>query len=262
MGQQQRRKTMKKRRTGGAKIGEGATGSVYRPALPCIEGTKYSTDEYVSKVVEFTTAEREFSASEYIKNAIPSYNKYFCLVEHYCQFEPTNNINTGPPTEFRDYLSISPFCGEAVSYVLRKENITESIFIGILFYTITLIEGIRRLHDVNVIHGDIHIGNILYDSKTRKLRLIDFEAAYSPETDEQFIKGEYNDLALLYDSVYTICDIIVKSRKLHTSEPIKRWMSEQLNTKKPILGTNLVSAVDDINNKLNEFVEMIYNNYD
>jgi serine/threonine protein kinase len=128
-------KNKSKGKKGGAKIGEGASGVVYKPSLKCgdLNNSKYATANYVSKVTDKRTADEEMEIANYIRMNIPDYADFCCIPEKTCQFDPQFNprnsmINMNNNTEFINtlynttseapYLIITPYCGASVESLL------------------------------------------------------------------------------------------------------------------------------------------------
>jgi len=221
-----RRKTLRQRRTRpksverlkkivAERVGKGSFGTVSRPPKHCkiflsknagninravFEETYLDNPEYVSKQTDIINAEKELEVANYIKENLPDWREYFCLVEFIC----------GAPDEIRnefgDYLdtiAIAPYCGvplndTSIGYFTKEKKsgynvykkpkvyLTEMELCCLVDSLKKLIIGVGKLHSIGVFHQDIHPYNILYNFKNGALYLIDFGGTKSFETINKY----------------------------------------------------------------------------
>lgn len=168
-------------------IGSGGFGIVSRPPAKCDSfinknfnqnawrAAYYGNPNYISKLTEYSSAERELDTALAIKDVMPNYENYFCLVEFICNAPVSKSIKRGND-DYNTY-AISPYCGITLEDYMRSDIIAP-INVFELCYLVTslqyMIIGLQTMHTHHIYHKDIHEGNILYDSDSRLMRLIDF----------------------------------------------------------------------------------------
>jgi len=168
-------------------IGSGGFGIVSRPPAKCDSflnknfnqnawrAAYYGNPNYISKLTEYSSAQRELDTALAIKDVIPNYEDYFCLVEFICNAPVSKSIKRGGD-DYNTY-AISPYCGITLEDYIRSD-ITAPINIFELCYLVPslqyMIRGLQIMHIHHIYHKDIHEGNILYDSDSGLMRLIDF----------------------------------------------------------------------------------------
>ena len=261
-----RRKTI--RRRGGAKIGQGTYGAVHMPPLKCLVSAndngknehaeankKYATGNYVSKLTSYYSAKKELFVSSQIRERVKNWNKFCCLVDYICQYDPEqisnmnrNNNNKGNnkgsnsshhSVDERNYIAISQYCGIPISKVLDsiienkvgdlltppQKNISSAKRAGIIVRFLSalgqFIVYMGDLHKGHIYHQDIHRDNILYDIGSGQLRLIDFglsEVHENVAESPTHKNSQLMDLEMLLNTLYEVVCVIVKSRILDTEE--------------------------------------------
>lgn len=200
-------------------IGSGGFGIVSRPAAKCDSflnknfnqnawrAAYYNNPNYISKLTEYGSAARELEVALVIKDEIPNYDDYYCLVEFICNAPQSKSINRNG--DFYGTYAISPYGGIPFSELLRQD-IVAPMNVFELCYLLTalqqLVLGIRLLHIRHIFHKDIHDENILYDSENYMLRLIDFGLAENHSDIKNvdspiIINSESHDLEMLLDNV-------------------------------------------------------------
>jgi serine/threonine protein kinase len=223
-------------------IGTGGFGIVSRPPARCdsfinknfnqnaFRGAYYGNPNYISKLTEYINAKHELDISLAIKEIIPNYQNYFCLVEFICNAPKSKSINRNG--YFYDTYAISPYCGIPLNQYLRQD-INAPVNIFELCYLVpalqTMISGLQQLHLEHIYHIDIHDENILYDSETGLLRLIDFGLAkdlriIKNNNDPIIIREEYYDLDMLVNKIIIplinfLLDSRINKSKIHIKYP-------------------------------------------
>ncbi len=176
------------------KIGEGLTGKVYYPALECEDSTKQPTGDYVSKVMKKDAAQKEYTTTESLRKLKPSGVVY---PEHICD-------QKGNPTMS---LLFSRYGGEELSrYYDAAHQKTSGKLLwwqtpadpkdiaeipNIIKALETLRDEIVYLNSNGIYHNDVQTDNIVYDKKSKKAYLIDFEKMSSipSENDKEVIES-------------------------------------------------------------------------
>ena len=173
-------------------IGSGGFGVVSRPPQMCgrylsneenfnsaaFRETYLGNPEYISKLTEFSGAEHELAIGTYIKDNLDNYQNYVCLVEFICQAPPNKSIEVNG--DFYGTYAIAPYCGAPLSKLIENE-IPPPVSVFELCFLITALQhltrGVSSLHRIRIFHQDIHLENILWDTDTGLMRLIDFGLA-------------------------------------------------------------------------------------
>jgi hypothetical protein len=184
------RRVQKRRRTrrGGTKLGEGKYGFVIDPAIPC-EGK--DTTGYVSKVFktkeEFDSVNKDVIAK--IKE-IPNYENYFILPE-FCENvgKPSQeNMKDGVTEENKrnGYLmkkagtiTLRERIKEFATPSMYGDRYTEDDLANFIHDNLkNVFDGLRLLHEKNILHGDLHTENIIEWGTTDTFRIIDFDRSF------------------------------------------------------------------------------------
>lgn len=170
-------------------IGSGGFGVVSRPPARCgsfisknINANQnafrevYAGDNnYISKLTEYYAAEKELNIGLAIKERIPEYYYYYCLVEFICNAPESKSIERNG--DYYGTYAISPYCGVTLTNYFKSVEAAPfnkfELYHSLPMFR-SLVIGILLLHDNNIVHQDIHEGNILYEKEYGLLRLIDF----------------------------------------------------------------------------------------
>jgi serine/threonine protein kinase len=199
-------------------IGSGGFGIVSRPPARCdsfidknfnqnaYRAAYYGNPNYISKLTDRYNAERELSTANAIRDEIENYGDYFCLVEFICNAPESKSFING--ADYYNTYAISSYCGITLNQYLR-DDIINPINVFELCYLVTslqfLINGLQQLHLKHIYHKDIHDENILVDTNTGQMRLIDFGLS----DDLRHIKNDSNP-AIIYDEFHDL-DYLVKN---------------------------------------------------
>ena len=171
---------------------------------------RYYKDEKLSNYFEKILSEIEIMGiltksadNEYVINFYEliydneSENKFYnlYLVNDYCDIGMIMNRDTENYNHFHNPLLIKYFYPEFKiesenfdSNLVKKNSIPLEIKHGIakiLFKQILL--GIKYIHSFNIVHRDIKIENILFDSKDGKIKLIDFSISTIVKSENKLI---------------------------------------------------------------------------
>ena len=230
------------RRLNHKKLGQGDFGIVQRPPGECLNRNDnkiilehYASKDYVSKLTESIKAEQEKTIADNIRERIPDWYDYYCLVEYICS-APNPIRHNGDEI---DTLAIMPYCGISLENLISdspKINIDAHGYWFILFRLKQLIKGINKLNFNNIFHLDIHPGNIAFNWPENKreirsytalkLLLIDFgQAIYLPDIDpdsKTILSSELMDMEqLLLKVIVPVCNYIIKSNIFLKSKEVK-----------------------------------------
>jgi hypothetical protein len=184
-----------KRLKGGKRIGQGANGAVFSPALLCSDSfLEKNAGGYVSKVMSKDDAEKEYKQSMLVK-ALDPRGKWSITAEKICPVGlKQDNANFTYKSD--DYQILYRNGGVSLWKLILKEGSTDyilnylngqtfdgesddSVFLNlntsglpILIKAVkSLLPGLNVLNKV-YLHSDLHFDNILYDGSV--CRIIDF----------------------------------------------------------------------------------------
>jgi serine/threonine protein kinase len=172
--------------SGGKMIGDGVYGCVFMPKLKCkpnttvtLKGTSVAPSEsYVSKLIDPESASIEFRLSKTISN-IPLWKNYFVISESMCTpaVQQTESdlgkcevLEDVPITSFK-MLSM-PYRGDS----LHLHRFPSSSF-DFMRFAKHLMEAGALMALFQIVHRDLHQGNILVDSQ-HVPRIIDFNLSF------------------------------------------------------------------------------------
>lgn len=223
-------------------IGAGGFGIVSRPPARCDSflnknfnqnawrAAYYGNPNYISKLTEYSSAERELEVGIAIKDVIPNYENFFCLVEFICNAPESKSINRNG--DYYNTYAISPYCGTPLDKYMRYDNIAP-VNIFELCNLVPSIQymtgGLIKLHLNHIYHKDIHGENILYDSDSGLCRLIDFGLAddlrhIKSHNSPVIIGQEHHDLDMLVKNIIIplieyLLDSRINESKIHIKYP-------------------------------------------
>ena len=209
--------------SGGRYLSKGSYKCVFTPTLKCLgederyRGTSNPTD-YVSAVMTKKDAEDEIQELNKILPLIDPHGEYTIQSIHSCKL---GNLDSSeePPEDFercgmmdmysgeypyQDYRGdgdqdlvqlIFPYGGKDLSFIKNTLSTDVDIEVKYLYINfISILQGIKKMKDLEFIHGDIKPPNILYNKITKKYYLIDF--GLSKKTSEiysNYVDGFYFD---------------------------------------------------------------------
>ena len=167
-------------------LNQGAYGCVYYPGFTC-KGNTEKSKRYVTKIeIHDKTSKNELDISKTVKT-IKNYNKFFSPVVKHCisrfkqvdkyrdKLEDCEPINI-EENIYNDFIIIY------INYIKGKElekhilNIESPVIatLSIISSYTYLLNSIKRLQEKNIIHYDLHTGNILFDLNKKIPIIIDF----------------------------------------------------------------------------------------
>lgn len=187
-------------------IGEGTYGCVVKPGLKCKENINIRGR--LSKLMSLKSAKDELNEMQ-ILSSIPGIEKYAIEMPTLCtpikskafrdSFDTTkpefcsgedllrskleddrHNINTNEASLYQDKVSsllIEDGGVDLYKLVTEPGLLTETNLRPFLTATVKLIEGLQFFRNNDVIHRDIKLGNIVYNTSTEVIKYIDFGMA-------------------------------------------------------------------------------------
>jgi serine/threonine protein kinase len=168
-------------------IGEGLSGIVYYPALPCKDKTSnFNSTGFVSKLTTRKNAEQELANASEINRTIPT---HAIFATHICESHfqiVTKSKKVLDTLVFSKYggIEITLYQTEMEKYAYSsklssedKRNATNKLplYRNILNALQELREQVEQMNNKHFFHNDISYDNIVYSIDTNQAYLIDFE---------------------------------------------------------------------------------------
>jgi len=283
--------------TNSEEIGSGGFGIVSRPPAKCDSFQNknawrpayYGNPNYISKLTEYSSAERELEIGIAIKDVIPNYEDYFCLVEFICNAPVSKHIRRDG--DYYNTYAISPYCGITLENYIRRDSIEtgasmnkddsnmKQLNIFELCYLVPslqyMIRGLQIMHTHHIYHKDIHQGNILYDSDSGLMRLIDFGLSddrrnIKNDNHPAIINEELHDLDMLITYVIKplitfLLDSRISTESVHMKYPYIEDFYHELKRFKQVMNSmmnpknkNKYKNVTDNEEKLVRLLNVVY----
>jgi len=189
-------KTRKLRRKGGALMGQGSYGCVFRPALACSKNTRNRPGQ-ISKLMDGEDAIQELKQRDLFRTIDPS-QKYFLYPFEICDpklpFRTSNNVGKCKvPMKIRKILQ-SLDGGKSIQDIHIEPREYPAFFKSIT----NLFEGLEKAHAKDVIHNDIKPDNIVVakpDNGHFNTRFIDFGISFKWDDLDTLSKNEKTPFA-------------------------------------------------------------------
>ena len=83
-------------------------------------------------------------------------------------------------------------------YVIQTQKIPETITVDMnptesIEIIINILEAVKEMHSLGIVHLDLHLGNILVDTRSNKVYIFDFDRSYL-DADEKTILGPFDSI--------------------------------------------------------------------
>lgn len=207
-------------------INQGAYGCIYHPGINCRGGKENLT--FITKIqVNERTIENEKQISDYVRDNIKGYVRYFAPIVKQCPVKITKKYNTEiKQCEFfknktERELATTTFVSNKVRFVGNKNLLKYIIYIQSPFECIKtiletyhyILKGITKLADNNIVHNDLKHNNIMFDEKADHPIIIDFGLSF--RTTELTPENIKNTFFLLDTYSYWSIDIIMINYIIH-----------------------------------------------
>ena len=213
------KQTDKKENLPSSLLNQGGYGCVYYPAVKCLEDSSLDQKKYVSKLqVLNKSAINEVKISKIIKNII-GFDNFFAPIVNICdidlkKFDNTQTdehgetcgiINRKAHRQFAllhiPYIHDGNFNKNIIKFGVRKT------FIGLIDCYNHLLNGLRHLADIDILHYDLKNDNILYNSVKQQPIIIDFGLSINlkpilPLFAKKNVTLSHRDIKLLRDKFY------------------------------------------------------------
>ena len=187
-------------------IGQGSYGCVYKPGINC-KGDTNTNEKIVSKItiIEPSTI-NEFKISILVKK-IENFQARFCPILKKCNVSFNKILNTlnesADECELLNKLYDKEYVLLYLNYIPGRLSLKEflyksfetnySIFYPEMFNSLMYsLTSVLLLNSKNIIHNDLHSGNIIYNTKTSKPIIIDFGLSYFSNDFYKFNKENLN----------------------------------------------------------------------
>lgn len=214
-------KTRKLRRIGGALIGQGTYGCVFRPALPCRGNTRNRPGQ-ISKLMDASDAEEELKQRDLFRSVDPT-QKYFLYPFEICDpklpFDKKNRVNDcSVPMTVRKILQ-SLDGGESIQNI----NVDRADYPALFQSISNLFEGLEKAHAKDIVHNDIKPDNIVVtktaDGKFNS-RFIDFGISFKWDDLDALSKNKKTPFAR-NDKGHSVFDLqyLYWSIEVHFTNP-------------------------------------------
>lgn len=204
---------------------QGGFGCVFHPRISC-SGKSTNINEFVSKLQRKNyNSENEIKIGKTIIKKIKNYSLFFIPVLEGCDINISSiNESLLKKCEIIRKDDVSKYVLMKLKYIknidfhkflIDPKETKEKVFINTLETYLYLLESIKKLSEINIIHFDLKTENILYDLKTRCPLIIDFgislnmnEYSYSKALDYFYIYApEYYIWPL---EVHILCYVVNK----------------------------------------------------
>jgi hypothetical protein len=174
---------------GGALIGEGTYGCIFRPHLKCDGNEGEKKQNFVSKLIiaKKWKIDKEFNISSAIKK-IKNYDEFFVPLLNICPVK-LNQIKTQGKDDCK--LITKKNNNNQASYIAKMKyinmisfndfitgNTNVNNFINFLKLFPTILESIDLMIKKNIVHFDMHGGNIIINKETNSPMIIDFGLSF------------------------------------------------------------------------------------
>ena len=227
------------------KISNGAYGCIYYPSIPCGKDSRNEKDsQYITKVQDNDlVSDMEFQLSERIMTTIPEYNFYYapiikkCIIDMH-EIEECQQIQKGQSSIIS--YKIKYLGEENMMKIIPKwyKNLSKTEFpLKLLDSLHYILFSLKKLHDkAAIIHNDLKLNNIMYNTKHKTPILIDFGLSFSIETLENtspHIKRLWKGIFFLYSfNVFILGKLLEKSKPQNQDQPNEP--QEETNMQPPI----------------------------
>ena len=232
-----------KKLRGGKVFGRGTFGVVLgEPRIPC-ENEDFVRDRIESKQevsklffneadIEKVVVTRELLHKAFTPDELKDLNDYFLLPENLCKInkKEMRKHSSIYSSAWRDGTEISKHTVQITSDQGKRDLYTELANISTKAELITflkkmrqIIEGIEKIHDKNIVHGDLKLQNAMVDLKgnfkiidvdeLRNINTFDFEPAYFYENHSYEIWPTLVNIFIInyYDIKFATSDEFIKS---------------------------------------------------
>lgn len=187
-------------------IGQGSYGCVYKPGIDC-KGNTNTNKKIISKItiLESSTI-NEFKISFLVKQIANYYTRFSPILKK-CNVSFNKILNTLNENaddcqllnKFHDkqyvllYLNYIPGRLSLKEFLYKSFETNYSIFYPEMFNSLMYsLTSVLLLNSKNIIHNDLHSGNIIYNTQTNKPIIIDFGLSYYSHDFYKFNKENLN----------------------------------------------------------------------
>ena len=173
-------------------LNQGAYGCVYYPGITC-NGALEKEKKFITKIEIYDkTSINEIEISNIIKK-IKNYRQYFSPVMKYCitklnkleKFK--HNLDDCEPINVSDniysqfiLIYINYINGKQIEKYFLDDINSPIIYVSKLLHDyVYLQKSLLKLHSNNIVHYDLHTGNIMYDIDKNRPIIIDFGLSFN-----------------------------------------------------------------------------------
>jgi len=207
-------------------LNQGAYGCIYHPGINCRGGKENLT--FVTKIqVNERTIENEKKISDFIRDNIKGYVRFFAPIVKQCPVKIAKKYNTEIKqcdffkNKTEKELATTTFVSNKVRFVGNKNLLKHIIYIQSPAETLKtilesyryILKGIAKLASNQIVHNDLKHNNIMFDEKSDHPIIIDFGLSFRvSELTTENIKTAF---FLLDTYSYWSIDIIIINYIVH-----------------------------------------------
>jgi hypothetical protein len=179
---------------GGRFVGKGAYGCSFTPAPPCASGKKYVSDKPTLGKIVYEDVRDEYEVSKIVMG-LPDATAYFAAPTRSCvpampidDSEASKCVLKHIRTTTNPTMLIMPYAGDPlVSWSTNLVALAQNL-VPMMRH---LLKGIQLYQSADIVHNDIHMGNIVVD-KAGVARFIDFGLAFQKSKVRGFEEAHHN----------------------------------------------------------------------
>ena len=167
---------MNKKQTGGDKIGEGASGCIFRPPLTCRSGKNASNKKYVGKV--FDSKKNGLFEEEMMKKVktLDSNGDHIIQLKKKCVVDPKDINPKDKCSLFKSKRMIQLIYedGGISLYEYCNKNRGKYNILDLLNGFVNIVDGLVKMNKAGICHRDLKPANIMIMEDDLKMKITDF----------------------------------------------------------------------------------------
>ena len=247
-------------------LNQGTYGCIFRPGVEC-SSKQLTSKRYITKIQKHRQiSKNEVLIGEKIQK-IPGHEEYYAPILETCDVSVRDlkNVDEVKKCDFMknaDEFLDKQYESNRIRYVGKKTlgdyftqettNISqiETYFRKMINIHETVLIGIMKLNDANIMHFDIKENNIICKNKSGRPVLIDYGISVDT-TNLASIKEDARNIFFSYTDTYpTWClDIVIINYMIHNSK------NADIKQSKPNAWRDEKASVEDIENVISNYIE-------
>lgn len=154
---------------------------------------------------------------------------------------------------YKNKVLMEKIKGEDLFFYLKKNRLPENT-VKKITYDLLLI--VQQIHKLGIIHNDIKLENIMYNSQTKKITLIDFEKNKSTllySSPEHILYNTHNEEDDIWSIGVTIYTLLMQHRPFDDEHHIIKYNYHIMNKNLSSESKNLISSllIKNYKNRIN-----------